>query len=77
MHLVDGIMHRINDLIYKATMPESDEGTFISNAEREEIEREVKILIKKAMDLLEDAGSLERTSPCSFCLHSKPLKEMQ
>jgi len=74
MHQVAGLSHQINDLIYKATMPESDEGTFISDSERKEIEEKIKVLIKKVMTLLEDAGYLERSSPCSFCLHSKPLK---
>lgn len=74
VHKVDGLLFKINNLIYKATMPDSDEGTFISDKEREEIEAEIKTLVKHAVDLLTEANTLPKTSPCSFCLYSKPLK---
>lgn len=74
-HEVRGLLHEIDELAYKATTPESDEGIFISDKEREEIEEKIKVLIKRVMDLLNEAKVLPRTSPCCFCVHSKQLKE--
>lgn len=76
-HKLRGIAHKIDELIYKATAPDSDMGTHISDAEKESIEIEIKELLKQGMNVLAEAKTLPKHSPCSFCEYSKPLKEHQ
>ena len=65
------------ELAYRIVSPDSEDGTFISDNERDDMVLLTGIIKELSDGLIQVARELEKSSPCSFCLHSKPPKETE